>query len=137
MPSLPTGINQTIKVTFPTVVAAVVVGLIACQSTLQSTIQSPGTGQSKEATAMPGKGVKVRPSTHAKPERRFFAEIIGIGLEKLDYDVEGIKQLSPSLAHSAVSNGDLDFFIPHLDKSPAQFFEKGGEDGKLERLLQD
>jgi glycine betaine/proline transport system substrate-binding protein len=135
MPSILTAINQTIKLTFPTVLAALLMGLIACQSTPQATTQSPSTGQSNAATtAMPGKGVKVRPSALAKPERRFFAEIIGIGLEKLGYDVEEIKQLNPSLAHTAVSNGDLDFFIPHLDKSHTQFFEKGGGEQKLERV---
>ncbi|WP_264319747.1 glycine betaine/L-proline ABC transporter substrate-binding protein ProX [Zarconia navalis] len=116
-------------------VAVLLVGLVACQPTPIATAPSPNTGESETATAqMPGQGVKVRPSTFAKPERRFFAEIINIGLEKLGYEVEEIKQLSPSIAHPVVGNGDLEFYIPHLEKSHAKFFEKGGGEEKLERV---
>ena len=139
MPSLFARIDRTIEfmfpTTLPTMVALVLVGLVACQPTPQATAPSSNTGQSEVATAqMPGEGVKVRPSTFAKPERRFFAEVINIGLETLGYDVKEIQQLSPSIAHPAVGNGDLDFYIPHLEKSHAQFFEKGGGEQKLERV---
>ncbi|MDY7015131.1 MAG: glycine betaine/L-proline ABC transporter substrate-binding protein ProX, partial [Cyanobacteriota bacterium] len=120
---------------FLTLIAAFSVGLTACQTAPTSTAESSNTGQSKEATTgMPGKGLKVRPSALSSPERLFFAEIIGIGLEKLGYDVEEIRQLGPTLSHTAVSNGDLDFYIPHLNKSHEQFFEKGGGEQKLERV---
>ena len=139
MLSLFARIDRTIKSTFlttlPTAVATLLMGLVACQPTPQATAPSSNTGQSEAATAqMPGEGVKVRPSIFGKPERRFSAEIINIGLEQLGYEVEKIKELGPSIAHPVVGNGDLDFYIPHLDKSHAQFFEKGGGEEKLERV---
>lgn len=103
-------------------------GLIGCQPTIQS-----NNTESTDKT-MPGKGVRVRSSSSVSTYSVFLTEIINIGLEKLGYETEAIKQLSVAVAHVAVSKGDLDFFSVHWEKVNNQFFiENGGED-KLERV---
>lgn len=117
------------KFTLATIVAASIMGLIACQQTPQATTKLTN-GRSTE---MPGKGVKVRPGYDG--EEKFIAEIVGIGLEKLGYEVEKIKTVSPPvLLHVAIGNGDLDFTTSHWEKLYDKFFERGGGLQKLEQV---
>ncbi|MEL7039297.1 MAG: glycine betaine/L-proline ABC transporter substrate-binding protein ProX [Cyanobacteria bacterium J06592_8] len=109
---------------------SLLVGLIACQPSSQTSTEST-TSSSGE---MPGTGVKVRSSSDTTTEGLFMTEIVNIGLEKLGYETEAIKQLSIPLAHTAVSNGDLELYGPHWQKLQTQFFEKSGGDQKLERV---
>jgi glycine betaine/proline transport system substrate-binding protein len=124
------------KPTFLTLISALLVGLIACQTTPQATTESSDKRQSVAVsqTALPGKGVTVRTGTGPVFFGRFVAEIVNIGLEKLGYNTEDVNQLNPSLMHVAIGNGDLDFSPVHLDKSHAPFFNKGGGEAKLERV---
>ncbi len=113
-----------------TVLSSLFVGLIACQPTSPTSTEStsPSSGE------MPGAGIKVRSSSDTTTEGLFLTEIVNIGLEKLGYETEAIKQLSIPLAHTGVSNGDLELYGYHWEKLQTQFFEQSGGDQKLKRV---
>ena len=113
-----------------TLLSSLFVGLIACQPSSQTSTEST-TSSSKD---MPGAGVKVRSSSDTTTEGLFMTEIVNIGLEKLGYKTATIKQLSIPLAHTGVSNGDLELYGYHWEKLHTQFFEKSGGEQKLKRV---
>jgi glycine betaine/proline transport system substrate-binding protein len=112
------------------ITVALLVGLIACQSTPQSATKSPGSSQSTEV-GLPGKGVKVRPGSGTSVTGQFISEILRIGLEKLGYEVEELKQFNPTTLFIALGNDEIDV-APTLEKLYANFFEKVGGEKKLE-----
>ena len=122
---------QTNKLSLATVVTALVVGLIACQQTPQTnTVSQPAASEK----AMPGKGVRVRPG-YDIPPFRLIAEVVNIGLSKLGYDVQELKQISSAaLLYAALSSDDLDFTPTDSERSYAKFYENSGGDAKFERL---
>ncbi|MEL7039814.1 MAG: glycine betaine/L-proline ABC transporter substrate-binding protein ProX, partial [Cyanobacteria bacterium J06592_8] len=105
-------------------------GLIACQPTSQTSTESTTSSSEK----MPGTGITVRASVGTTTEGVFTTEIINIGLEKLGYKTEAIQQLTPPIAHTVVSNGELDFYGTHWEKLHTAFFENSGGDQKLEKV---
>jgi len=114
------------------IVVALILGLIACQPTPESTTKSPGSSQSTEV-GLPGKGVKVRPGFGGAATGQFVSEILRIGLEKLGYEVEELKQLNTTALFLALGNDEIDV-APTLEKLSANFFEKAGGEKKLERV---
>ncbi|MGD1715896.1 glycine betaine/L-proline ABC transporter substrate-binding protein ProX [Dapis sp. BLCC M172] len=101
--------------------------LIACQPTIQSNPESTD-------KTMPGQGVRVSSGSSITTYAAFLTEIINVGLEKLGYQTEAVKQLSVPIVHISVSNGDLDFYTNHWEKLQNKFFiENGGED-KFQRV---
>ena len=114
------------------ITVALLVGLIACQPTPESATKSPGSSQSTEL-GLPGKGVKVRPAAGVTATGQFISEILRIGLEKLGYEVEELKQLNTTTLFLALDNDEIDV-APSLEKMSANFFEKAGGEKKLERV---
>ncbi|WP_293089679.1 glycine betaine/L-proline ABC transporter substrate-binding protein ProX [Okeania sp. SIO3B5] len=109
------------------VLAFLSISLIACQPTIQSNPESTD-------KTMPGKGVKVSSGSSITTYAAFLTEVINIGLEKLGYQTEAVKQLSVPVVHISVSNGELDFYTDHWEKLQNKFFiENGGED-KFQRV---
>ena len=100
------------------IAVALLVGLIACQSTSQSPTKSPGISQSTEV-GLPGKGVKVRPGSGTSVTGQFVSEVISIGLEKLGYEVEELKQLNTTALFLALGNNEIDV-TPILEKVVCQ-----------------
>lgn len=117
------------KQTF-SIAVALLVGLIACQPTPKSATKLPGSSQSTEV-ALPGKGVKIRPASGGTAGGQFVSEVISIGLEKLGYEVEELKQLNTTAIFLALGNDEIDV-APTLEKLFANFFEKAGGKKKLE-----
>ncbi len=115
---------------FRTIFSTLLMGLVACQPTSQTATTSTTTSAEK----MPGSGIKVRSSTGTSSEGLFMTEIINIGLEKLGYQTTEIKQLTPPIYYTAVSNGDLDFMGATWEKLHAGLYENSGGDQKLERI---
>jgi len=114
------------------ITVALLVGLIACQPTPENATKSPGSSQSTEV-GLPGKGVKVRPGFGGSAGGQFVSEILRIGLEKLGYEVEELKQLNTTALFLALGNDEIDV-APTLEKLSANFFEKAGGEKKLERV---
>lgn len=112
-----------------TVVGSLLVNSIAYQSTNNTTTKSE---TSASTTVLPGSGVRVRPGAGYAAESRFIPEIVNIGLKKLGYEVEDIKQLTPSAVYVALGNNDLDILALHWEHLFARFFEKNGGKTKLE-----
>jgi glycine betaine/proline transport system substrate-binding protein len=115
-----------------TIAVALLVCLIACQSTPESATKSPGSSQSTELE-LPGKGVKVRPGYSSTVMVQFASEINRIGLEKLGYEVEELKVFNKTTLFLALGNDEIDV-APSLEKLDANFFEKAGGEKKLERV---
>lgn len=114
------------------IAVALLVGLIACQSTPQSATKSSGSSQSTEV-ALPGKGVKVRPAASSIVASQFTVEIISIGLEKLGYEVEELKVSNTTTIFLALGNDEIDVATTS-ERLHANFFEKAGGEKKLERV---
>ncbi len=112
-----------------TVLTAFLMGLMACQPTSNSSnSESMASGES-----LPGQGVKVRSAVGVQ-EEKFQTEIVHIGLEKLGYQTEEIKELDYSAIYVAIANQDLDFTAAHYIMGHVEFFENAGGSQKLERL---
>jgi glycine betaine/proline transport system substrate-binding protein len=114
---------------FRTLFSTLLMGLVACQPTSQTSETSTTNSEN-----MPGSGVKVRSSTGLTSEGLFMTEILNIGLEKLGYQTAEIKQLTPPIFHTAVSNRELDFHGTTWEKLQADLYQKSGGDQKLERV---
>ena len=115
------------------IAVALIVGLIACQPTPESAIKSSGSSHQSTEVGLPGKGVKVRPGFGGAATGQFISEILRIGLEKLGYEVEELKQLNTTALFLALGNDEIDV-APTLEKLSANFFEKAGGEKKLERV---
>ena len=113
-----------------TVLAILSMGLIACQSTPQSNPNSDNNSQ----TIMPGQGVSISSSASVSTYGIFVTEIVNIGLEKLGYTTEAVKELDIPVAHISIGNGDIDFYGVHWQKLHEKFLRESGEDEKIERL---
>ena len=107
--------------------AIFVAGLISCQTTTQSRIDS-------ENQKSPGKGIKVSSASSVSTYATFITEIMNIGLEELGYKTEPIKQLDVPIIHIAVSKGDLDFYGDHWEKLQNKFFIENGGEKNFERV---
>lgn len=103
------------------------VGLISCQATNQSSIES-------ENPKIPGKKIRVSSGSSVSTYAIFVTEIMNIGLEELGYKTEPIKQLDIPINHVAVSNGDLDFYGTHWEKVHNKFFTENGGEEKFQRV---
>lgn len=79
------------------------------------------------------KGV-VRPSNSSWIEEQFLTEIVNIGLERLDYEVEDIQQADYAALHVSMANGALDYTTGFYEPAHQSFFENAGGDEKLERI---
>lgn len=117
------------KLTLTTALTAVLMGLIACQSTSDS----GNSALTETGEVLPGQGIRVR-SAVGLPEERFQTEIVNIGLEKLGYKTQKIKELDYSAMYVAIANQDLDFTAAHYVRGHVEFFENAGGSQKLERL---
>lgn len=103
------------------------VGLISCQATNQSSIES-------EMIQKPGKQISVSSGSTVSTYGIFVTEIMNIGLEELGYKTEPIKQLDVPIIHVAVSNGDLNFSGIHWEKLQNKFFTENGGEKKFQRI---
>ncbi|HEY9673063.1 MAG TPA: glycine betaine/L-proline ABC transporter substrate-binding protein ProX [Waterburya sp.] len=130
--------KRPIKKLIVAIAIVLLVGLIACQPIPQTTTSSTNSSQSPVATAsaiaMPGQGVRVRPGCSTSTLSRFVGEVVNIGLEKLGYNVEKLKELTPNLLHVALANDDLDILAAHWEKLFSSFYKKSGGDKKVERV---
>jgi ABC-type proline/glycine betaine transport system substrate-binding protein len=117
----------TQRLTWVTGFSLLLFSLIACQSNNNSS-----SSESASRTKLPGEGVKVRPGAGYAAESRFIPEIVNIGLEQLGYDVENIKQLTPSAVYVALGNNDLDILALHWQYLFAGFLKKNGQGANLQ-----
>ncbi|MEL7035836.1 MAG: glycine betaine/L-proline ABC transporter substrate-binding protein ProX [Cyanobacteria bacterium J06592_8] len=108
---------------------ASLMGLIACQP-ISDSANSESTNS---AESLPGQGVIVSSAVGIQ-EEKFQAEIVNIGLEKLGYKTEEIKQLDYPTMYVAIANQDLDFTAAYYRRGHIEFFENAGGSEKLERI---
>jgi glycine betaine/proline transport system substrate-binding protein len=108
-------------------------GLVACQPTSQTATTSTTPSENMPEN-MPGSGVKVRSGSSTSTYAVFMTEVINIGLEKLGYQTEAIKQLSVPIAHSAVGSGELDVYPSHWEKLHETLYEQNGGNQNLEKV---
>ncbi len=102
------------------------IGLIACQQTPQSIDNSE--------TTQPGEGVKASSSSSVSTYGIFVTEIVNIGLEKLGYTTEAVKELDIPVAHISIGNGNIDVYGVHWQKLHEKFFRESGGEEKIERV---
>ncbi|MGB3534952.1 MAG: glycine betaine/L-proline ABC transporter substrate-binding protein ProX [Microcoleaceae cyanobacterium] len=114
---------------FRTLFLTMLMGLVACQPTSQTATTSTTTSEN-----IPGSGIKVRPASSTSTYAVFMTEVINIGLEKLGYQTEAIKQLSVPIAHNAVGDGELDFYPAHWDKLHETLYQKNGGNQNLGKV---
>ncbi|NES69640.1 MAG: glycine betaine/L-proline ABC transporter substrate-binding protein ProX [Okeania sp. SIO2D1] len=124
---------QSKKTKLETVLAILLIGLIACQQTSPSNSKSTDKLETTPET-MPGKGVTVSSSSSISTYGIFVTEIINIGLAKLGYKTEAVKELDIPVAHISIGNGDIDFYGVHWQKLHEKFFRNSGGEEKMERV---
>lgn len=116
--------------------SSILIGLSACQNSPSSQSsnnpQSPSINQSE----LPGQGVKIRPANSDWIEEQFTTEVVNIGLEKLGYQVETIKQADYGILITSVAQGDLDYTTAYYEVGQDEMFENAGGEAKLEVLGQ-
>ncbi|MEM9217323.1 MAG: glycine betaine/L-proline ABC transporter substrate-binding protein ProX [Cyanobacteria bacterium P01_F01_bin.150] len=104
-------------------------GTASCQSPEAST----DTSNTADASNLPGAGVTVN-TGYGVLEEKFQTEIINIGLEKMGYTIDAIKELEYGPLMIEVGNGDIDFISVHWENNQRDFFENSGGDEKLEKM---
>ncbi|MDJ0510188.1 MAG: glycine betaine/L-proline ABC transporter substrate-binding protein ProX [Crocosphaera sp.] len=114
--------------------ATLLIGLMACQKSPQSNPESTDKSQKTSEQTMPGKGVRVSSSSSVSTYGIFVTEIVNIGLEKLGYQTEAVKELDIPVAHISIGNGNIDFYGVHWQKLHEKFFSESGGEEKIERI---
>jgi glycine betaine/proline transport system substrate-binding protein len=117
------------KLTYTTVLAASLMGLIACQPTSNS----DNSTSTDSGEGLPGQGITVS-SAVGLQEEKFQAEIVNIGLEKLGYKTEDIKELDYSAMYIAIANKELDFTAAHYRIGHVEFLKNVRGIEKLEAV---
>jgi len=67
-------------------------------------------------------------------EERFQTEIVNIGLEKLGYRINNMRELEPAVIHTDLAQQGLDYTAAHWEQSGRQFYLNSGGDEKLEKV---
>ena len=67
-------------------------------------------------------------------EERFQTEIVNMGLEKLGYDINPMRELEPALMHTDLAAGGLDYTAAHWQEIGRNFYQNSGGDEKLEKI---
>ena len=122
--------GQKKKTTVLTLVTALLVTVIACQSTPKA----PQESESETSAALPGQGVSVRSANSGLLEAQFINEIFNIGLEQLGYKIEKPKVVDYTVMLITIANGDLDYTPSHAERLHIKFFKNAGGEEKLERV---
>ncbi|MGB3405212.1 MAG: glycine betaine/L-proline ABC transporter substrate-binding protein ProX [Microcoleaceae cyanobacterium] len=102
------------------------VGLNSCQS--QSPVQTEAINSER-----PGEGITVQ-GAYIGQEGKFVEEIVSLALSELGYQTAELKQLEPPLIHTAISQGDLDYFSGYWQILFEDFFQRSGGEEQLERI---
>jgi glycine betaine/proline transport system substrate-binding protein len=114
------------QLTLVLIVISLIIGLNSCQSPSQ--IKTEPINPER-----PGQGVKVR-AAYIGQEGKFVEEIVSLALSELGYQIADFKQLEPPLIHTAISQGDLDYFSGYWQILFEDFFQQSGGEEKLERV---
>ncbi|MFP4134241.1 MAG: glycine betaine/L-proline ABC transporter substrate-binding protein ProX [Halothece sp.] len=67
-------------------------------------------------------------------EERFQTEIVNIGLEKLGYKINPMRELEPALMHTDIATGGIDYSAAHWQQIGQEFYNNSGGDDKLEKV---
>ena len=128
-------IKSPIKnLTFASIISTLLLGIIACQPTSQTSTPSADSSNTQKQTTLPGKGIKIRPAYDVL-EQLFIAEIFNSALKNIGYEVAEIKQInSAALMYTAVANNDIDFTPLDWEKLYQELYNKNGGETKLERV---
>lgn len=101
----------------PTILS-LMIGLIACQPT-----------QRTNENAEP---VTIRAAHSGFVEESFQTEVVNLGLEKLGYTIDPVKELDYSVIYISLANSDLDYTVIYYNPAHKDFFENAGGNEKLE-----
>lgn len=105
-------------------VTSMIIGLNSCQNQPISEENNPDRlGQGKEITP-----------AYVSLEERFQTEIVNIGLEKLGYDINSMRELEPALMHTDIAAGGIDYSAAHWEQIGQNFYDNSGGDEKLEKV---
>ncbi|MDJ0661050.1 MAG: glycine betaine/L-proline ABC transporter substrate-binding protein ProX [Crocosphaera sp.] len=126
--------RQSKKAKLAAALATLLIGLMACEQTPQSNPNSTDKSETTPEKTMPGKGIRVSSSASVSTYGIFAVEIINMGLEKLGYQTEGVKELDIPVAHVSIGNGDIDVYGVHWQKLHEKFFRESGGEEKIERI---
>ena len=85
-------------------------------------------------SAMPGKGVTVRPIEGTNLEEKFQHQIIYRALNELGYEVAEPQEVEYQTIHLALGTGDGDFTAVHWDPLHFVFFEESGGAEKMTKF---
>lgn len=88
---------------------------------------------SSDEANLPGEGVSVVPA-YATLEERFQTEVVNIGLEKLGYEIEPLKEVDYTALFLDMSNENITYTPAHWSVNQKALFENSGGDEALERL---
>ena len=106
--------QQLKKLKLAIAITFLLIGLIACKTETQSTIDK----------SLPGQGIKIRTAHSTWIEERFQTEIVNIGLEKLGYKVSEPKEIEYPPIYLSLANGDLDYSTIGYVPGHQKFFEE-------------
>ena len=105
-------------------VTSIIIGLNSCQNQPVSEENNPD---------LPGQGKEITPA-YVSLEERFQTEIVNIGLEKLGYKINPMRELEPALMHTDIAAGGIDYSAAHWEQIGQNFYDNSGGDEKLEKI---
>ena len=112
--------------------AGVAIALVLALSTFWQPVA--GGGAIADGVFLPGAGVRVRHAGSSAGYGPFISAVVSYGLEQLGYEVGEPKTLSVPATYLALSNGDLDFYVPSWEQIHRKFFEKPAGTKALEHV---
>lgn len=101
------------------------VGLISCQPTQQS---------SDSSSNLPPEEVTIRSAHSSWIEESFQTAVVNIGLEKLGYQIDAVKELEYPGIFLSLANGDLDYSVVYYNPNSETMFNQAGGDEILQKL---
>ncbi len=108
--------QQLRQLTLGITMTALLIGVIACQST------------------SPVKKTRVSSAHSNWIEEHFQTEIVNIGLEKLGYEIEKPKEIDYPAIYISIANGDLDYSVVNYERGQKEFFDNAGGETNLARV---
>ncbi|MBP0008698.1 MULTISPECIES: glycine betaine/L-proline ABC transporter substrate-binding protein ProX [unclassified Roseofilum] len=101
---------------------SLLLGLMSCQTTSEPS-GSSGNLSLEEVTIRSGHSSWV--------EESFQTQIVNLGLEKLGYTIDPVKELEYPAVYLSVANGDLDYSVVYYQPGHNDFFKNAGGEEKL------
>ena len=106
--------------------------MVLCMSIVSCQPIPPSRATSTQPSSL--SDVRIRSAHSNWIEEKFQTEIVNIGLEKLGYQIEPVKEIDYPAIYLSIANEDLDYSVINYEIAHEEFYQNSGGDEKLEKV---